>query len=418
VGARDRRRGVHRPLRQRRLARESHEPGGLPSYGKIAALVAGRPGTFVEGYALMAGYDPEPPGPARLFDDTNVPFADYLEVALERAMPSRIVWQFERPTSWERWLAGRLVAAGGVREEFRTALSPRPGIRVTTPWARREDALAVLRALAPRGGSRCFTLPEWNGFAAGTPVWALAALPEGDATPDWVTASFDTQRYQGLAVETPQPLAASIGRGPHGAVTMRFFVDDGREMAFAVPSLRRSELKPPRGGPFGLNCAARAAGHWWVVNPWTGAVSGTHPAVSAAPRGEWIGVTTDAADRLVLASGDQQIVVWDPATRTEIVRFPARVGPSVRLRTDECTPIAAGTDWIATADLRTSVVSVYDRSGRDLGTRRLGYMTLGNSPITTIAGAGRWLGVAFGGMVRTFDVRIAPDCVAANAPPR
>jgi hypothetical protein len=195
---------------------------------------------------------------------------------------------------------------------------------------------------------------------------------------------------------------------------MRFFVEDGREVAFALGLLRRTELPPPRQGPFGLNCAARAAGHWWVVDPWTGAVSGTHPAVGAAPRGKWIGVTTDAADRLVLASGDQQIVVWDPVARTEVVRFLARVGPSVRWRTDECTPIAAGTDWIATVDLRTAVVSVYDRSGHDLGTRRLDYLTRGTSPITTIAGAGRWLGVAFGALVRTFDVRIAPECVAAG----
>jgi hypothetical protein len=391
-------------------------PGGLPSYGKIAALVAGRPAAFVEGYALMAGYDPEPPGPALLFDVSGRSFVDYLESGLENTTPtpSRIVWQFERPTSWERWLAGRLANAGGAREEFSTPLSLRPGIRVTTPWARRAEAFDVLRALvtvdAP-GSRGCFTLLERQSLAASTPVWALAALPAGDTPPEWVTASFDTQRYRGLAVETPQPLAASVGRGPRGAETMRFFLEDGREVAFAVPSLRRSELPPPGRGPFGLNCAARAAGHWWVVDPWTGAVSGTHPSVAAAPRGEWIGVTTDAAGQLVLASGDQQIVVWDPETRTEIVRFPARVGPSVRWRTDECTPIAAGEDWIATLDLRTTVVSLYDRNGRDLGARRLSRMP-GSPPITTIAGAGRWLGVAFGPMVRSFDVRIEPDCAA------
>jgi hypothetical protein len=32
--------------------------------------------------------------------------------------------------------------------------------------------------------------------------------------------------------------------------------------------------------------------------------------------------------------------------------------------------------------------------------------------MSTIAGAGRWLGVAFGAMVRTYEVRIAPECAA------
>jgi hypothetical protein len=414
--ARDIRDGAFVVLFDNDIFRENRtSPGGLPSYGKIAALVAGRPAAFVEGYALMAGYDPEPPGPAMLFDgNTTFSFVDYLAGALDRAQPSRIIWQFERPTSWERWLAGRLAAAGGKREQFRTPLSPLPGIRVTTPWARRDDALEVLRALAPGDDVRsrgCFSLLERQSLAAGTPVWALAALPTSDRPPDWVAATLDKQRYRDLAVETPQPLAASIQRGPLGAETMRFFVDDGREIAFDVPSLHRTELPPPGRGPFQLNCEARAAGHWWVVDPATGAVSGRHPAVGAVARGQWIGITTDDAHRLVLASGDQQIVVWDPATRTEVARFPARIGPSVRIRTDECTPIAAGADWIATADLATTIVSLYDRTGRDLGRRHLGYVTPSRSPISAIAGAGQWLGVAFGATVRTYDVRIAPDCV-------
>jgi hypothetical protein len=71
----------------------------------------------------------------------------------------------------------------------------------------------------------------------------------------------------------------------------------------------------------------------------------------------------------VLASGDQSIAVFDPESATVLARFPARVGPSVRDAPDECTPLAVGDGWIATVDLRTSVLSVYDRSGRDFGTR-------------------------------------------------
>ncbi|MGH7893609.1 MAG: hypothetical protein ACREQL_03025, partial [Candidatus Binatia bacterium] len=95
-------------------------PGGLPLYGKIGALVAGAPDRFVEGYALMAGLDPEPPTPGPMFDRSSTDFATHLSARIDRAAPRRLVWHFERPTRWERWLAYRLRAAGGMLERFST----------------------------------------------------------------------------------------------------------------------------------------------------------------------------------------------------------------------------------------------------------------------------------------------------------
>ena len=78
--------------------------------------------------------------------------------------------------------------------------------------------------------------------------------------------------------------------------------------------------------------------------------------------------------------------------------------------TDECTPLAIGADWIAIADLRTSVLSVYDRTGRDLGTRRLDRELRVPLTLTTIGGVGQYLAVGIGTMVRIFELRIDRDC--------
>src|SRR6201999_4119584 len=120
-----------------------------------------------------------------------------------------------------------------------------------------------------------------------------------------------------------------------------------------------------------LNRGAYAAGAWWALDPWNGTIESSHPDAAPLPKGDWIGITADPSGNLVLASASQSMLVLDPVRGTEVARFPARVAPAVREFLDECSPIAAGADWIATVDLRTTVLSVYDRTGRDLGTRRL-----------------------------------------------
>jgi len=162
----------------------------------------------------------------------------------------------------------------------------------------------------------------------------------------------------------------------------------------------------------GLDCGAYVAGHWWAIEPMTGKLVSTHAAARTVPAGPWIGIAKGPAGELVLASAEQEILVWDPARRTAVARFPARVAPSVRDTVDECTPLAAGADWIGVANLRTSVLSAYDWSGRDLGTVRLGVVLPGNRGLSTIGGAGRYLGVASGTFVRTFEVSVDPACAA------
>jgi hypothetical protein len=86
----------------------------------------------------------------------------------------------------------------------------------------------------------------------------------------------------------------------------------------------------------------------------------------------------------------------------------------VRDTVDECTPLAIGADWIGIANLRTSVLSLYDWSGRDLGATRLDGLVSGHRGLSTIGGAGHYLGVSSSSIVRTFEVAVDPTC-AANA---
>jgi hypothetical protein len=396
-------------------------PGGLPAYGKIAALAAGRPRAFVEGYGLMAAWDPEPPTPGMTFDRTASTFVDELESRMDAVAPRRIVWHFERPTAWERWLAGRLQAAGAVRETFATPLGPGDGIRLLMSVARRPQAMAVLRDAAgglPPGATSCFTLDDAGASPSPGVVFLLGAPAVGDAQgpPRWIVASWQHHRYGAHELSTSTtPVGARVS-GPEGAERVELLCEDGDTTVIDVPSLRRSDAPSNvPGRSFGLGCGAWAAGHWWLVESFTGRVVSLHPAVTAVPPGAWIGVAAGPSGQLVLASATQEILLFDPARPAVIARFPARVPPTVRVGVDECTPIAVGSGWIAVANLRTAVMAAYSFSGRALGAQRLDRLDAGRWP-STIGGAGRYLGVASEAGVRTFEVTLDPACAVDAAP--
>ena len=399
-------------------------PGGLPTYGKIASLQAGAPERFVEAYRLMADRNWDVDGSA-VFDKTRTNFGAYLSEQIEQTTPRRIVWHFERPSAWESWLAGRLVEAGGTAGTFATPLAfgaavPR-GLRVTTPWERREDALALVRDLAsgtvPDAESRCVWLAPATASDAAAPVFLLATADAGlGGPPTWLLASWRDHHFGATRVATSNgPAGVWVSPGTGANVRIDFMSQRGDHTLVDVPSLRR-ELRPPvTADRPGLNCAVHAAGHWWVLSPTDGRIVSTHPGVAAVPKGPWIGISEGAGGAVVLASATQELVVFDPAQRVVVSRLRARVSPSLRDTTDECVPIAVGADWFATANLRSGVLNVYDRSGRDLGTRRLNEAMNVEWPLTSIAGAGRYLGVAAGTVVRTFEVRVDPSCRSPTA---
>jgi hypothetical protein len=393
-------------------------PGGLVAYGKIATLVAGTPGRIAEAYELMAGIDAEPPRPGAVFDRATIDWVTYLETQIERTSPSRVVWHFERPTAWERWLAGRLVAAGGVAETFETPLSPTPGLRVVTPRAQLSRALGVLRelvaGLAPGADSRCLDLVPDAAFDIDQRVLFLAADGGGvETAPSWLVGSFGTHYYKSSRFTAPLMIGGTVTPVTPGTERIDVFGRLGEHVVYEIPSLRREDPPAISERPHGLNCGAYAAGAWWALDPWTGEVESTHPNATMLPKGDWIGITTDGAGMLVLASASQSILVFDPAHGTEITRFPARVSPAVREFRDECSPIAAGADWIATVDLRSTVLSVYDSAGRDFGTRRLDRF-VGPRSLSTIGGGGRWLAVGVETSVKAFELRKAATCSGAR----
>jgi hypothetical protein len=63
-------------------------------------------------------------------------------------------------------------------------------------------------------------------------------------------------------------------------------------------------------------------------------------------------------------------------------------------------------------------LSVYDHGGRDLGTARLDALAPGSRGLSTIGGAGRYLGVSSSSMVRTFELRVDPACAAETTASR
>jgi hypothetical protein len=83
----------------------------------------------------------------------------------------------------------------------------------------------------------------------------------------------------------------------------------------------------------------------------------------------------------------------------------------VRVKPDECTPVAVGSGWIAVANLRTTVLSLYTLDGRDLGTQRFDRLNP-RAWLSTIGGTGRHLGIPSDAGVRTFAVKRDPVCRA------
>jgi hypothetical protein len=395
-------------------------PGGLPAYGKIAALAAGAPERFIDGYALIGDWDIEPPSPGPLYGKGRTNPADFLRKRIERSTPTRIVWHFERPTPWEGWLVRRLVAAGGEARVFWTPLAAAGapfGIEVVTPWDARDAALAVIRDLASGSTgpeSKCVGLAPRGITEAPVPAFLLAAPAAAgvDRPPPWLTGGYGEVRFGNARWDLRRPIGAAVDEiGDHGA-RLDVIEQSGTRTLIDVPSgQRRQELLPFK-IHYGLDCAARIGEHWWVVDALSGSLHTTYPDTAWVPRAPWMGITRGPDGELILVAADQNVFVLDVETRREIARFPATVSPSRRVDTDECSLVAAGRGWIATLDSLESVLSVYDPQGRPLGTRRLDALVAPH--VNGIGAAGQYLGVGAETQVKSLEVTIDPSCLAGS----
>lgn len=329
-------------------------PGGLPVYARIAAEAVERPGNVLEFYAAVRNWDVEPPAGGSMYDGTALDFGSYLVDRIAAAKPTGVVWHFERPLPWERWLIDRLVAAGGRATTFATPLSTAPGVEVRTGPADWERVQLLLRDLGRQAHDRSGCIELLRGA---------------------------TRRYP-----FPVVFVGAVGSFEVG------------------PLARRSSA---------LDCAAWVDDAWWTVDPVRGTVSTTSPVgVDWLPPERWVGIATPGPAELLLASADQLIVQVDVRQRRELGRTSAIVGP-MRLRTiaGECAPVLVGTGWRATFDGLTTVLSVYDAQGRFLGAPRLDRV-LGINGIQLAAVAARddQLAVAYDNVVQTVALQVKPDC--------
>lgn len=396
------------------LARENPTiPGGLGWYGRLAALEAGHASSFLEFYPLMADRPAALFEHERYYDPATASVATYLAARIERARPQAVVWHFERPTQWERWLAERLVAAGGTLETFPSPLSLVPAMRVTTPWEFREAAFAVLRDVATTtkpGRERCVALEETASAVRPYPIMAVAGT--ADVPPRWAVGSWAKVALGDF--EADVPLAVGLGVAADGG-HIDALDQNGTTIAFELPS-GLSTRRPRALMDVGLGCAVPVGSTWWAVDPTTGVIR-TEVEAHAPAADRWMGIARDGSDRVVLAAADQRLVVVDPATGREVLRFPAVVSPSRRAVTGECSLVAAGGEWYATANPLTSWVTVYDRGGHELGAVNAGKLHPTMGPLSAIAASGPYLAIAQGGGVWTVRVRVSPECRPAPDAP-
>ena len=411
-------------------------PGALPLYGKIAALAAGHPDRFVDYYTIPSNRDwlPPRPGLVALAPPTDV--ASALGARIEAAKPGAIVWWFSQPNAWERRLADVLVEAGSTR----TSPPPEPmwgadraevtadPIRVETPWDRRYEALAALRALVdPDSRQTCIRLERIATRSTVKHVLVLAPIPrgEGQGPPEWAVGSFDGAEIWGVERFAGEPQGLAFFReidGSRGAALVDF---SGNSRTWTSGGTERPGSLVPGPRPPGRDCLALHDGRWWAVDPIAGTVHAPAdtPPSPPLPSGV-VGITPLGDDRVVLATADQHLHVVDPATRQIERSFPAMVVPSRRFHFGECAVLVSGDGWIASVDQMRGLLFFYDLDGTPLGRVPLAPSIPGGPVVVyTVRGAGDYLGVGYGTTVLTLRVvrnaacsRAAPDASRQSGP--
>jgi hypothetical protein len=406
------------------LDRENIGVGGLTLYGRVAALSVDRPRSFLDFYPVMRNLDLSRDNPGRQFDATRQDFASYMRQRIEAARPATIVWHFESPTQWERWLARRLVDAGGTAVEFETPLSRERGLQVRTEWAHREAAYRVLADLVAReqpADVACSSLRvlEKRDYPVAAMHLGVAADGSGDRPPEWIVGSWDRSMYGSHSATGQLPVGADVETDANGVQHVRILTRQGQDVLLTEGDAPQPAAPQP-GAPhlavpdlLGLDCGVRIGTQWWGVDPTSGTLLTTGPAAAWIPDGRWIAITRDGPRRLVLGSAEQSIVVFDMDERAEVARFPAAIAPSRRTVTNECSRIVVGAGWYGTFDSLTSIITLYERTGRPLGSHDLGRLP-GSAEtsgwIQAVAASGNALAVAHGTTVVTVAVDIDPQC--------
>jgi hypothetical protein len=181
-----------------------------------------------------------------------------------------------------------------------------------------------------------------------------------------------------------------------------------------------SYVTPPAfHAPLGVGCAVRIREEWWAIDPILGYVARSTSGQWLPPGNRWVGIAADPTGRLVLASADQTLHVFDVDGQRELASFPAHVPPSRRIHFAECSPLVAGDGWIATLDHLRHRLFVYDRDGVLLAVLPVNEVPpmVTHQP-TTLAADGSFLGIStdWTGLVTTLRLTVAAGCPRTDLP--
>ncbi len=388
------------------LYRENRtSPGGLPLYGQLAALAAGRKDNFIGFYPLIQNIDMDPPfNGGAIYNSSQTDFASYLISRINKVKPGNVIWHFEKPTQWEQWIVQRLIhEAGGLLSTFETPLSDIPGIRVRTSWDSREQTFHIIRELLSSGlgtgekqGPECVKAEVVQAVSHPFPMLLTASRSETDGkSPDWLVGSWHTVEYKGETLSSFNTVGAAIEKEENSEnEKIHLLTANGGSTVHSLPAKESKSESVPGISSVGFGCAAYIAGHWWIVDPVSGKFTTNYQPNSWIPsENHWIGVTKREDHEVVLASAFQKLCVFD-LDRQTVKEFPASVWPSRQFLFGECSPVIAEKKGYATFNHLLSSLYLYDTDGQYLTTLRLDkLLNLGGHWISSIAGSGRYIGI-------------------------
>ncbi|MBF0277215.1 MAG: leucine-rich repeat domain-containing protein [SAR324 cluster bacterium] len=388
-------------------------PGGLPVYGKLAALVAGKNDHFLEFYAVLQNYDQEPPTPGIMYDDNRVDFVQYIDQKILKTSPNDVIWHFEQPTQWERWLARRLTSVGGFLTTFRTPTEDLPAIQIQIPTNRWGEVKAILKNLDPEENLDSDLLQSKLAetiYPSGTPLFlSLPPNDDNSAPPEWFWGTRNSIQSRAKSIDTFFPVGLFVDKQNtpwkiHVITREAFYLTQNLDGLQSTLERLRIERQ------IGLGCSVFIKGYWWFIDSTNGALFSTSPHADTIqiPRQDLIGIKLGRKGELLLASASQRIYVYDLEKNRLIRDFPAAVWPSRITRVGECAPLLTGEDWYATYNHFLGKLYLYDTEGNLFYTPRLDQLLgLEDKRIISLETNGSYMGVGLKNQdeVRTYKLR-------------
>jgi len=350
------------------------------TYGAVAALAAGREAYFQPFYPLDVSAALGPKNLSELFGGDKL-FSELLAQTLHQMGARGVVWWFERPTRWQEWLIDEFGRHGGIAQRWPPASVDgtwgKPSTYVVLEGEALAKALAALDALdiaRGGGGNLCVELSPVEHWPLPSPFVNAVARVHGTAD-SWVVVANDRLYSGGQIVQSRgRAIAVSSSEGTELAVMdatgteTRLSVDPHN----LLQQRATTPVVPVRGRDFvGANCAARVGNDWWLVDPLEGRVLSNQP-TDWIPARPWVGVAGDGAERLILASADQHVMILRPAAREIEHEFPAHVWESYKLFDfGSCAVIRLLDGYIASFGMSNSLLALYTMSGDQVASLRL-----------------------------------------------